>query len=53
MVGSKLCSLQKNSTIHKSELHECKYDLGGYFVVNGGERVVISKRNCGESDTCI
>ena len=51
MVGSTLCSLQKHSTFHKSELHECKYDLGGYFVVNGGERVVISQERTAENQT--
>ena len=51
MVGSKLCSLQKHSTFHKSEHHECKYDLGGYFVVNGGERVVISQERTAENQT--
>lgn len=38
MVRSKYCSLN----IHKEETRdECKYDPGGYFIVNGSEKVVI------------
>ena len=38
MVKSKYCS-----TTIKKDLHgECKYDPGGYFIVNGQEKVVIS-----------
>lgn len=38
MVGSKFCS-----TKIKKDLHgECKYDHGGYFIVNGQEKIVIS-----------
>lgn len=38
MVRSKYCS-----TSVKKDLHgECKYDPGGYFIVNGAEKVVMS-----------
>ena len=38
MVKSKYCS-----TVIKQDLKgECKYDPGGYFIVNGGEKVVMS-----------
>ena len=38
MIKSKYCS-----TVIKKDLHgECKYDPGGYFLVNGQEKVVIS-----------
>ena len=43
MVNSVMCSLQKLTNTKKSELKECKYDLGGYFIINGGERVIISQ----------
>ena len=38
MVKSKYCSTNIKNDIHG----ECKYDPGGYFIVNGGEKVVIS-----------
>ena len=43
MVNSMMCSLTKLDNVKKSELNECKYDLGGYFIINGGERVIISQ----------
>lgn len=38
MVRSKWCSLNTNKGIDKNE---CDYDAGGYFIVNGNEKVVI------------
>ena len=38
MVGSKYCM----STKYKKSL-KCKYDIGGYFIINGNEKVVISQ----------
>jgi len=40
MVRSKYCSLtiNKNST----EKHECDMDPGGYFIINGSEKVILS-----------
>jgi DNA-directed RNA polymerase II subunit RPB2 len=38
MVNSKYCILNKEG---KSE--ECKYDRGGYFIINGNEKVIISQ----------
>jgi DNA-directed RNA polymerase II subunit RPB2 len=38
MVGSKYCVLNK-----KNNEDECKYDLGGYFIINGNEKVIISQ----------
>jgi len=38
MVKSKYCS----TTIKKDSHNECKYDPGGYFIVNGKEKVVMS-----------
>ena len=38
MVRSKYCSTQIKKDLHG----ECKYDPGGYFIVNGQEKIVIS-----------
>ena len=40
MVRSKLCNL--NSTLSDSK-KECEYDRGGYFIVNGNEKVLIAQ----------
>ena len=39
MVRSKFCSLQINQDYNKKE---CEYDPGGYFIVNGSEKYVLS-----------
>lgn len=40
MVKSKYC----NINVYKSDAkNECKYDPGGYFIVNGSEKIVISQ----------
>lgn len=39
MVRSKYCSLQINQDYNKKE---CEYDPGGYFIVNGSEKYVLS-----------
>jgi DNA-directed RNA polymerase beta subunit/intein/homing endonuclease len=40
MVRSKWCSLTTNKDMDKTE---CKYDPGGYFIVKGNEKVIISQ----------
>lgn len=39
MVKSKLCNLK----LHNTNKNECEYDYGGYFVINGSEKVMISQ----------
>ena len=39
MVGSKYCNLTLRPDLAKKH---CKYDSGGYFIVNGSEKVVLS-----------
>ena len=40
MLRSKWCSLSTNKSTDKNE---CSYDAGGYFIVNGNEKVIISQ----------
>ena len=46
MIGSKYCVL---SDITMKDNEECKYDLGGYFIVNGNEKVIVSQEKIGEN----
>tara|TARA_B100001250_G_scaffold322903_1_gene286201 strand:+ start:75 stop:4319 length:4245 start_codon:yes stop_codon:yes gene_type:complete len=39
MVGCKLCNLQLEDVDSK----ECQYDNGGYFIINGSEKVLIAQ----------
>ena len=43
MVKSKLCILNDLDDIRLKELGECPYDQGGYFIINGKEKVILSQ----------
>ena len=43
MLHSKLCLLNKLDPIKLTELGECPYDQGGYFVIRGKEKVFLSQ----------
>ncbi len=49
MVGSKYCLLRDQPNIHPSQLGECEHDMGGYFIIQGGERAVISQERMSEN----
>ena len=54
MVRSKACVLQQMPGIAEGGgKHECKYDSGGYFIVNGNEKVVISQDRISENKTLV
>ena len=43
MVKSKLCVLNGLDSIRLSELGECPYDQGGYFIIKGKEKIFLSQ----------
>jgi DNA-directed RNA polymerase II subunit RPB2 len=43
MVGSKYCLLHDQKHLTPIALGECAEDFGGYFIVGGGERVIIAQ----------
>ena len=49
MVGSKYCLLHDQTYVHPKVLGECAEDFGGYFIVSGGERVIISQERMSEN----
>jgi DNA-directed RNA polymerase II subunit RPB2 len=49
MVGSKYCLLHDQKHIHPSKLGECAEDIGGYFIIQGGERAMISMERMSEN----
>jgi DNA-directed RNA polymerase II subunit RPB2 len=49
MVGSDYCLLRDQSYFHPSALGECAEDVGGYFIIQGGERVIISQERMSEN----
>ena len=51
MVGSNYCILK--DPYFKINSSECKYDYGGYFIINGNEKVVISHDRIAENKTYV
>jgi DNA-directed RNA polymerase II subunit RPB2 len=49
MVGSKYCLLSDQKHVNPSRIGECAEDLGGYFIIQGGERVCISQERMSEN----
>ena len=49
MVGSRLCLLKDQKHIAPLDLGECPEDVGGYFIVGGGERAIISQERMSEN----
>lgn len=43
MLRSRYCTLYENSDKDLTELGECPYDQGGYFIINGSEKVLIAQ----------
>ena len=43
MLNSDLCILNDQVGKTKAEMGECEYDYGGYFIINGSEKVIISQ----------
>ena len=41
MVRSKYCSLYGFNSLQLQHLGECRNDTGGYFIVNGSEKVMV------------
>jgi DNA-directed RNA polymerase II subunit RPB2 len=51
MLRSNYCVLGKPNQAHLQD--ECKYDFGGYFIVNGNEKVIVSQDRIAENKTYV
>lgn len=49
MVGSKYCI----TSIHENNTDECPFDFGGYFIINGNEKVLVSHDRIEEGKTFV
>ena len=49
MVQSKYCILKKHMGINQTQFNECKYDMGGYFIINGNEKAVVGQERIAEN----
>ncbi len=48
MVGSRYCVFNNTRPLRHNE---CRYELGGYFIINGNEKVLISQDRIAENKT--
>lgn len=53
MVRSKACILQQMPALGDENNNECRYDYGGYFIINGSEKVLISQDRINENKTLV
>ena len=52
MVKSKYCLLSGNQSNPKT-FEECKYDPGGYFIINGNEKVIVCQEQIAPNKTFV
>jgi len=43
MVRSKYCSLKNRNDSERIDVKECEFDQGGYFIIGGGEKVIVAQ----------
>ena len=43
MVRSKYCSLNDKTDAERIAVKECEFDQGGYFIIKGGEKVIVAQ----------
>jgi len=49
MVKSAVCVLTQNSHLNADITGECRFDAGGYFIINGSEKTVIAQERAAEN----
>ena len=49
MVGSNYCLLKDQNHLNPAKVGECAEDMGGYFIIQGGERTCISQERMSEN----
>mmetsp|Transcript_14538 Transcript_14538/g.43946 ORF Transcript_14538/g.43946 Transcript_14538/m.43946 type:complete len:1179 (+) Transcript_14538:450-3986(+) len=53
MLRSGYCSLFERSDKELTEMGECPYDAGGYFIVNGSEKVLIAQERMANNHVAV
>ena len=49
MLKSSLCSLSSMTPEELKQAGECSFELGGYFIINGAEKVLLSQERLGDN----
>jgi len=49
MLKSNICVLNQYKHFENTQTGECKYDAGGYFIINGSEKTVLGEEGAAEN----
>ena len=49
MLKSSICVLNQYNHVSADETGECKFDAGGYFIINGSEKTVLAQERAAEN----
>ena len=49
MLKSNICVLRQYKYVEHSQTGECKFDAGGYFIINGSEKTVLGQERAAEN----
>ena len=49
MLKSRICVLNQYKHANSGETGECKYDTGGYFIINGSEKTILGQERVAEN----
>jgi DNA-directed RNA polymerase II subunit RPB2 len=50
MLKSSICVLTQYKHVENTHTGECKYDAGGYFIINGSEKTVLGQERAAENN---
>jgi len=53
MINSKMCYLNNATKDERKMMGECPFDYGGYFIINGSEKVVIAQERQADNNLMI
>lgn len=53
MINSKMCYLNNATLEERKMMGECPYDYGGYFIINGSEKVIIAQERQADNNLMI
>jgi DNA-directed RNA polymerase II subunit RPB2 len=49
MIKSNICVLTQYKHVHHEKTGECRFDAGGYFIINGSEKTVLGQERAAEN----
>lgn len=53
MIGSDICYLSGENDLNANNIYDDNYNIKGYFIVNGGEKVIVSQERHTDNKICV